>query len=120
MQLMKRWESSPGVWVDFELREETQPLLEKVSNKDLEGWLERNSDRVVPIGVLSSFEDWSQGHTEHAVQWVSSLPSGPHFDVFTQTLISKGQEGRVWIIQRLRAWLRRSVILPYGLRRSGN
>ncbi|OYV04663.1 MAG: hypothetical protein CFE26_15695, partial [Verrucomicrobiales bacterium VVV1] len=61
----------------------------------MQGWLERNSDRGVPIAVLSTFEDWSQGHTEHAVQWVSSLPSGPHFDVFPQPLIGKaaGSQG---------------------------
>lgn len=55
----------------------------------MQGWLERNSDRVVPIGVLSRFEDWSQSQTKYAVQWVSNLPSGTHFDTFARSLIRK-------------------------------
>lgn len=38
-RLMKLWEASPALRVDFELRDETRRLLERVSDTDLESWL---------------------------------------------------------------------------------
>jgi hypothetical protein len=38
-RLMKLWEASPALRVDFELRDETRRLLERVSDSDLESWL---------------------------------------------------------------------------------
>lgn len=47
-RVRKRWEASPAVTVDFELREETRRLLEKTPVADLEAWLrELRSDYQV-------------------------------------------------------------------------
>lgn len=56
-RLMKLWEASPAVRVDFELRDETRRLLERVSNADLEAWLrelrsddeDEDSDRDIQL-----------------------------------------------------------------------
>lgn len=55
----------------------------------MQGWYERNFDREVPFGVLETFEEWCQGQTGYAKQWVTNLPSGPHFDTFARSLIRK-------------------------------
>lgn len=38
-RIVRRWEASPGVSVDFELREETMTVLEGVPAADLEDWM---------------------------------------------------------------------------------
>ncbi len=57
LRLMKSWEASPAVLVDFELREKTLCLLERVSDQDLETWLRelrsddpyKDSDRDIQL-----------------------------------------------------------------------
>ncbi|RYD20623.1 MAG: hypothetical protein EOP88_14365 [Verrucomicrobiaceae bacterium] len=38
-QVRKRWEKSPAIFVDFELRDETRQLMEQIPVQDLEIWL---------------------------------------------------------------------------------
>jgi len=54
--VVKRWEASPGVTVDFELRDETLRLLEKTPTADLEAWMRAlrptkwtDDDKDVPL-----------------------------------------------------------------------
>jgi hypothetical protein len=46
-RVVKRWEASPSVMLDFELRDETMRLLEKIPAADLDAWMrELRSDEV--------------------------------------------------------------------------
>lgn len=55
-RIRKRWEASPAVMVDFELREETRRLLENTPDGDLEAWLRElrseyqvDDDKDIPL-----------------------------------------------------------------------
>jgi hypothetical protein len=58
----------------------------------MQGWIERNSDRVVSRGILDSYDNWSQHQPDQVMAWMSRLPSGPHFEEFARILVGKWTE----------------------------
>ena len=87
-RVVKRWEASPGVTVDFELREETLTVLEKVPAADLEAWMRElrsvewtDYDKDVPLQLR-----------EMALMVLARRGGGPFIDSLVKNPTENGDD----------------------------